>query len=218
MTNESLAQAIANILATREEKVVFAESCTGGLLSGALAKIPGVSANLCGSAVTYRVSIKEGWLRVKRSTIKAHTTESRQVADEMVLGVLKNCPEADWAVSVVGHMGPDAPIDKDGEIFASFARRTKKGKLKIKDRLQYQCGCKDRVRRIDEAIEAVLSQYARLLHKREHEDPKTFRPVAITKPKLAVATTPPVTATTPTKPKRTVPKKIIKKRTPPKDE
>lgn len=177
--NTSFAESVAAILASREEKVVFAESCTCGLLAATLSTIPGISNSFCGSVVTYRASTKKKWLKVKKDTIKSHTTESMQVADEMVLGVLKRCSEADWAVSVVGHMGPDSPKNKDGEIFASFARRTKKGNFKIKQRLNYTCSSKDRAKRQEESVEAVFSVLARLLHCRESDAPKTSKVPAL---------------------------------------
>ena len=48
-------------------KLVLAESCTGGLIAAELAKVPGVSNWLCGSAVTYRIPVKIDWLNVNRT-------------------------------------------------------------------------------------------------------------------------------------------------------
>jgi PncC family amidohydrolase len=174
MNNDSLAQDIARELANREEKLVFAESCTAGMLASTLGQIPGVSKNLCGSAVTYRADLKRRWLGVKRRTIKRHTTESGQVAAEMALGALRHAPKADWSCAVVGHMGPDAPEDKDGQMFVCIARRTKKGNLKIKDKIEYQCKADGRVRRMEEVVEVVFTQLARVLRKKtaiEHQTP-----------------------------------------------
>lgn len=173
MTNETLAECCARILANREEHLILAESCTGGALAAEFSAIPGISQNFCGSFVTYRAAMKGQLLGVKKSTIKASTTESPEVADEMAVGALLACSEADWAVSVVGHLGPNAPTDKDGQIFASIARRTKKGNLKIKERVEYTCSAEPRLRRRDEAVEAVLSRFARLLHKWDDHDPKS---------------------------------------------
>ncbi len=173
MTNESLAQGIVTILRSKEQKIVFAESCTAGLLSAAIASIVGASDTLCGSAVTYRPKLKRSWLHVKQSTIKTFTTESIEVAQEMAIGVLRQCREADWSVAVVGHMGPNSPVDKDGHIDICIARRTKKGKLKGKDVLHYQCHSKDRAGRLQEATEAVLTHLSRRLFKKERQTKKT---------------------------------------------
>ena len=51
-----------DMLRDREVRVVFAESCTAGMVSATLAAVPGISDYLCGSMVTYRPEIKENWL------------------------------------------------------------------------------------------------------------------------------------------------------------
>jgi nicotinamide-nucleotide amidase len=183
MTKDSAAQEIARLLANREETVVLAESCTAGMIASTLGQIPGISQNLCGSFVTYQQEAKRRWLKIKKSEIKTHTAESQPIADQMALAALKRTPKADHAVAVVGHLGPNAPEDKDGMIWVSVARRTKKGNLKVKEQQQYQCsvvaesdnGSQDnsdflRVRRQGEAVEATLTILARYLYKRAKVD------------------------------------------------
>jgi PncC family amidohydrolase len=177
MNNDSLALSVSQLLHAREEKVVFAESCTAGLAAAKLGQIPGISNHLCGSAVVYRADAKRGWLRVRKKTIKRHTTESVQVAQEMAVGVLKKTPKADWGVSVVGHLGPDSPKDKDGLLFVCVARRTKKGRIKIKDTIEYILKSPDRVKRQEEACEVVLTILARAIKKREELDSYRHEPV-----------------------------------------
>jgi PncC family amidohydrolase len=168
----SLADEVAKLLANRDERVVFAESCTAGMVSATLAQIPGVSKSLCGSAVTYQPKIKRRWIGVKKGTIKQHTTESQHVANEMALGVLKRTPCANWGVSIVGHFGPDAPTEKDGQIFICCARRTLKGNLKVKETQVYVCKSETRTKRQMEATEVVLTCLARELHKLSQKDGK----------------------------------------------
>jgi len=48
----SEAKRLAQILEEQNRKIVFAESCTGGLVSATLTQIPGISSYHCGSAVT----------------------------------------------------------------------------------------------------------------------------------------------------------------------
>jgi nicotinamide-nucleotide amidase len=88
----------------------------------------------------------------------------------MALNVLRKTPEAQWSVAVVGHLGPDAPTEKDGQIFYSCTRRTKKDNLKVTDSAEYVCKSKDRVARQEEATEAVLTNFARVLHKKSQAD------------------------------------------------
>ena len=116
---------LAAQLGRNDLKVVFAESCTAGLVSATLAQVPGISNHHCGSFATYRPDSKKGWLWVKAASIRDFTCESEQVADEMAHGALARTKEADWAASVVGHFGPDAPNEKDGVIWVGIYRRSK---------------------------------------------------------------------------------------------
>lgn len=167
-----IAQEVSRLLEVRDEKVVFAESCTAGLVSASLGQIPGISARLCGSAVTYQPKLKRSWIGVKKEMIKRHTAESQHVANAMALGVLKITPSADWSVAIVGHLGPNAPEQKDGQIFISCARRTRKGNFKVKAMQEYFCKSPDRLRRQGEAVDATLTCFARHLHARVEHDSK----------------------------------------------
>ena len=120
---ESLAREIAVLLSRFQTKIVFAESCTGGLISATLARIPGISNFLCGSAVVYRLDTKSRWLGVPESMLINPGPVSEAVARAMADGALAHTPEADVAASITGHLGPDAPIDQDGLIFVGIAVR-----------------------------------------------------------------------------------------------
>jgi len=173
--NLSLAQTIQTCLGDLKEKVVFAESCTGGDIVATMAKLPGISEHLCGSFVSYRAASKQGWLGVDCRTIESNTTESGEVAQEMAEGALKKTPEASWALSIVGHFGPNAPVEKDGVIYICIIRRTAKGKFKIKEQMQYQLSIQERVVRQKMATEVCLTALARILMKRVNRgvEPKT---------------------------------------------
>ncbi len=116
-------QILFNLLKQRNEKIVFAESCTAGRVSSLMATLPGVSECLCGSFVTYRASQKVAVLRVPQDVIDEFTTESEQTAIAMTHGALSLSPEADWAASIVGHLGPGAPPEKDGKIYMHVAKQ-----------------------------------------------------------------------------------------------
>jgi nicotinamide-nucleotide amidase len=112
---------LADQLRRKNVRIVFAESCTAGLVSAALATVPGISAWLCGSAVTYQDETKAGWLGVAPDELEEFTAVSAEVATSMARGVLKMTPKADLAVSVTGHLGPGSPPDSDGVIFIGTA-------------------------------------------------------------------------------------------------
>lgn len=119
----SAATKLAATLKHTNQKVVLAESCTGGRAAALLTLEPGVSAHFCGSAVTYQESVKSAWLGVDAELIEAHTAESSETTLAMAIGILQRTDFADWSVAVTGHFGPGAPPEKDGVIFVATARR-----------------------------------------------------------------------------------------------
>lgn len=149
------ARELAGRLAQEDLRVVFAESCTAGLVSASLARIPGISNWLCGSAVTYRDQTKLDWLGVSEIDIKRYGPVSKAVARSMALQVLAKTPEADISASVTGYLGPDAPARQDGLLFVSAARR-RKGKLQSLGVWQFRLRELTRYKRQQEAAELVL--------------------------------------------------------------
>lgn len=117
------AQQLAEILSLRRCRVVFAESCTGGLVSATLAKIPGISEFHCGSAVVYRLDTKSRWLGLSADLLRNPGPVSKLAASEMASGVLAMTPEADWSAAITGHLGPNAPDGMDGLAFIGIACR-----------------------------------------------------------------------------------------------
>ncbi|OOG75706.1 damage-inducible protein CinA [Sinorhizobium sp. A49] len=86
-------------------KVATAESCTGGLIAGALTEIAGSSAVVDRGFVTYSNDAKIQMLGVDPATLAAHGAVSRQTAIEMAHGAVARS-EADFAVAVTGIAGP----------------------------------------------------------------------------------------------------------------
>ncbi len=119
----SSARRVASLLKAADLKVVFAESCTGGLVSGALTKIPGISNYHCGGVVVYRNETKTAYLGISAAMLKNPGPVSPQVAELMARRVLEKTPEADVAVSVTGHLGPNAPAKLDGRVYIGIAAR-----------------------------------------------------------------------------------------------
>ncbi len=115
---------LARLLQENDLKVVFSESCTGGLVAATLAQVSGISNCLCGSAVTYRPATKGSWLGISQGTMDRHTCESQAVSEAMVTAVLAKTAEANWAAAVVGHFEPPegAPF-----VWVSLARRIDSG-------------------------------------------------------------------------------------------
>ncbi len=152
---EELVNGLAESLSRKQLKIVFAESCTGGLVSAALAGVPGISEWLCGSAVTYRSPTKVAWLGVDATQISEHSAVCGEVALQMALGVLEKTPEAELAISITGHLGPGAPEGMDGLVFIGIARRGEKGKP-VADVLRRELKAHGRLVRQREAASLVL--------------------------------------------------------------
>lgn len=114
---------VCRLLKQHNRKVVFAESCTGGLVSGALTRTPGISAHHCGGVVVYRNETKQAYLGVPADLLNDPGPVSETVARLMATGVLAMTPEADIAAAVTGHLGPRAPAALDGVVYVAIAER-----------------------------------------------------------------------------------------------
>ena len=101
----SLAQQIIDTFPELGMMVATAESCTGGLIAGAITDIAGSSAVFDRGFVTYSNEAKQDMLGVREATLAAFGAVSAQVATEMVLGARRRS-RADFAVSVTGVAGP----------------------------------------------------------------------------------------------------------------
>ena len=85
--------------------VATAESCTGGLVAGALTEIAGSSDVVDRGFVTYSNEAKQQMLGVPAATIETYGAVSRETAEAMVRGALGSA-HADLAVAITGIAGP----------------------------------------------------------------------------------------------------------------
>lgn len=102
-----MSQAAQVLDAARARRVMIAtaESCTGGLIAGALTEVPGSSDGFDRGFVTYSNAAKMQMLGVRAETLNTHGAVSEQVAAEMAQGALRQS-DAGIAVSVTGIAGP----------------------------------------------------------------------------------------------------------------
>lgn len=82
-----------------------AESCTGGLLGGAITAIPGASAVYYGGVVSYANEIKTRLLGVPAALLENRGAVSAEVAKAMAEGA-KEALGVDFALAVTGLAGP----------------------------------------------------------------------------------------------------------------
>jgi nicotinamide-nucleotide amidase len=102
----ALAAALGAAAQARGVMLATAESCTGGLVAGAITAIAGSSAWFERGFVTYSNLAKEQQLGVPRATIERYGAVSEETARAMAAGALHAAP-AQWAVAVTGIAGPD---------------------------------------------------------------------------------------------------------------
>ena len=170
MSTPALVRRIAELLRQKNLKVVFAESCTGGLVAGALTQMPGISDFHCGGMVVYRNETKQAYLGIPARLLKNPGPVSEIVAREMAARVLARTPEAAISAAVTGHLGPGAPPELDGVVFIAVALRSSVRKPIQKSVaasvVRYQCrSSKQRLPRQREVVEQVLAELIRSLGK-----------------------------------------------------
>ena len=156
---ETAARALLDVCRARKLTIATAESCTGGLVAGALTAIAGSSDVVDRGFVTYSDAAKDAMLGVPQATLSRYGAVSRQTAEAMAKGVLAHAP-VDLAVAVTGIAGPgggsaDKPV---GLVHFGAARRG--GRLMLNERRYGDLGRAEvRRRSVLEAL-AMLSELA----------------------------------------------------------
>ena len=118
------ARALIRLCAERGLMIATAESCTGGLIAGALTEVSGSSAVVDRGFVTYSNAAKTAMLGVPPELIAGVGAVSREVAVAMAEGALARSG-ASLAVAVTGIAGPDggSPEQPVGRVHVGRARR-----------------------------------------------------------------------------------------------
>lgn len=106
LEEKKLNNTVVSILKEKGLKLSSAESATGGLFAKSITDVSGASAVFDTSYVTYSNNSKINNLGVKAETIDKYSVSSKEVALEMVQGVIKNTG-SDVAVAITGNAGPD---------------------------------------------------------------------------------------------------------------
>jgi nicotinamide-nucleotide amidase len=102
---DELPDLVVHRLAARGERLAVAESCTGGLLTELVTRVPGASAVLDLGVVAYANEMKERFVGVPASLLAEHGAVSEAVARALAEGV-RRAGGASWGVGITGIAGP----------------------------------------------------------------------------------------------------------------
>ncbi|WP_120078536.1 CinA family protein [Aurantiacibacter odishensis] len=120
----NLARRVVEENAAAGRKIALAESCTGGLVAAAITEIPGSSAVLDRSLVTYSNEAKQAELGVASDIIEAFGAVSVACVYAMARGALERS-DADVAVAISGIAGPGGGSETKPVGTVVFARLEK---------------------------------------------------------------------------------------------
>tara|TARA_R110002124_G_scaffold64985_2_gene177608 strand:+ start:415014 stop:415502 length:489 start_codon:yes stop_codon:yes gene_type:complete len=87
--------------------IVTVESCTGGLVGGALTDCAGASSAYHGGFITYDNAAKERFVHVPHSVLATKGAVSPECAEAMAAGTLQAYPTGNLSISITGIAGPD---------------------------------------------------------------------------------------------------------------
>ena len=106
-----LSKKIVKKLIKKKLKISIAESCTGGLLSGAITSVNGSSKVFSVGLVAYSNQSKINLLKVSKNIIRKYGAVSEQVCLSMVKNVNK-IGKTNMSVSITGIAGPSGGTKK----------------------------------------------------------------------------------------------------------
>ncbi|HMC50191.1 MAG TPA: competence/damage-inducible protein A [Solirubrobacterales bacterium] len=130
LNGETIDSQVAGLL--QGHRLGLAESCSGGLLAARITNLPGASAYMAGSVVSYSNEAKAELLGVDPELIKSKGAVSLEVAEQMARGALERFG-ANVAVSITGIAGPDGGTEEKPVGYVCFHARLADGTFLARD-------------------------------------------------------------------------------------
>ena len=124
----AMARSLLDLCRSRRLTIATAESCTGGLVAGALTDIPGSSDVIDRGFVTYSNEAKRAMLGVNTTTLATFGAVSKETATAMAVGALEKAG-VDLAVSITGIAGPGGATPGKPVGLVHFAVATRDGRI-----------------------------------------------------------------------------------------
>jgi nicotinamide-nucleotide amidase len=149
------AEELVRGLTEKSWMVTTAESCTGGLVAGAITEVPGSSLVLDRGFVTYSNAAKSEMLGVPANLIASDGAVSENVARAMAEGALKNS-KAQIAVAITGVAGPGGGSDAKPIGLVHFACATHEKTVHLEQRFGDLGRDSIRSAAVDVALQLVL--------------------------------------------------------------
>jgi nicotinamide-nucleotide amidase len=129
----ALSRSLLDLCRMRKLTIATAESCTGGLVAGALTEIPGSSDVIDRGYVTYSNDAKRAMLGVRATTLTTFGAVSKETATAMAIGALEKAG-VDLAVAITGIAGPGGATPGKPVGLVHFAVAARDGRI-----LQREC-------------------------------------------------------------------------------
>jgi nicotinamide-nucleotide amidase len=124
----TLARSLLDLCRSRKLTIATAESCTGGLVAGALTDIPGSSDVIDRGFVTYSNDAKRAMLGVEADTLATFGAVSQETATQMAVGALERAG-VDLAVAITGIAGPGGAVPNKPVGLVHFAVAARDGRI-----------------------------------------------------------------------------------------
>src|ERR1700754_5189404 len=124
----ALSRSLLDLCRMRKLTIATAESCTGGLVAGALTDIPGSSDFINRGFVTYSNDAKRAMLGGEGSTLATFGAVSKETATQMAVRALERAG-GDLAVSITGIAGPGGATPGNPVGLVHFAVAARDGRI-----------------------------------------------------------------------------------------